>query len=224
MAGHLGPRSGVNALSYVDGFTKSLQASFVARTKAYDEAFEATNGAFNKEFKDLFDQKQKRLYDQMFDKDGVLTNDAALYSAGEMNLNLDNDMVAGVEKMVNDFPILKSLFLFPRTGMNELSRITTFNPLGPLGLAMGKARKALKAKTDEEIADVLKTHGYKETDRAAFETIKAEYIGRQNMSSLIVTGVGMAAFMAISLAVVQLITKNVNAGLSLVNINLTASR
>ena len=188
---HLGPRAGVNALSYVDGFTKSLQASFVARTKAYDEVFERTNGAFDE---DLFDEVQKRLYDSMFDKDGVMTNDAAQYAAGEMNLNLDNDMVAGVERMVNDIPILKSLFLFPRTGMNELTRITTFNPLGPLGLAMGKARKAINAKTDAEIADVLKTHGYLETDRAAFETIRAEYIGRQNMSSLIVTGVGMAAF------------------------------
>ena len=187
---HFGPRSGVNALSYVDGFTKSLQASFVARTKAYDEVFTRTNGAFDE---DLFDAAQKRLYDSMFDKNGVMTNDAALYSAGEMNLNLDNDMVAGIEKMVNDIPILKSLFLFPRTGMNELSRITTFNPIGPLGLAMGKARKAINAKTDAEIADVLKTHGYLETDRAAFETIRSEYIGRQNMSSMIVTGIGMSA-------------------------------
>ena len=187
---HLGPRAGVNALSYVDGFTKSLQASFVARTKAYDEVFERTNGAFDE---DLFDTAQKRLYDSMFDKNGVMTGDAALYSAGEMNLNLDNDMVAGVEKMVNDIPILKSLFLFPRTGMNELTRITTFNPLGPLGLAMGKARKAIRAKTDAEIADVLKTHGYLESDRAAFETIRAEYIGRQNMSAMIVTGIGMSA-------------------------------
>ena len=152
--------------------------------------FTRTNGAFDE---DLFDQVQKRLYDSMFDKNGVMTNDAALYAAGEMNLNLDNDMVAGVEKMVNDIPILKSLFLFPRTGMNELTRITTFNPLGPLGLAMGKARKAINAQTDDEIAEVLKAHGYLESDRAAFETIRAEYIGRQNMSSMIVTGIGMAA-------------------------------
>ena len=187
---HLGPRSGVNALSYVDGFTKSLQASFVARTKAYDEVFSQTNGAMDE---DLFDSVQKRLYDSMFNKDGVMTDKAALYAAGEMNLNLDNRMVAGIEQFVNDYPIAKALFMFPRTGMNELSRTTTFNPLGPLGLAMGKARKAIKAKSPEEIADVLRTHGYRETDRAAFETIRAEYIGRQNMSSMIVTGIGLSA-------------------------------
>ena len=208
-------------LSFVDGFTKSLQASFEARTKAYDEVFARTNGAFDE---DLFDQTQKRLYDSMFDKNGVLTNDAALYAAGEMNLNLDNDMVSGVERMVNDIPILKSLFLFPRTGMNELARITTFNPLGPLGLAMGKARKAINAKTDDEIADVLKTHGYLETDRAAFDTIRSEYIGRQNMSSLIVTGVGMAAFLETSRAVVLLIMLNVADGLNLEVFSRTVSK
>tara|TARA_R100000315_G_scaffold17121_1_gene6007 strand:+ start:466 stop:5112 length:4647 start_codon:yes stop_codon:yes gene_type:complete len=190
IARHFGPRSGVSALSYVDGFTKSLQASFVARTKAYDEVFSRTNGAMDQ---DLFDAAQERLYNSMFSKDGVLTDTAASYAAAEINLNLDNDMVSFVEKMVNDYPIAKALFLFPRTGMNELSRLTTFNPLGPLGLSMGKARKAIKAKTNEEIADVLRAHGYRETDRAAFETIRAEYIGRQNMSSLVVTGIGMAA-------------------------------
>jgi hypothetical protein len=182
-------RLGVNALTAVDGFVKSVNASMIARGRAYEEVFD--KDVFDEA---LFQKKQQELYSSMFDKDGLMTDEAAKYSSAEMNLNLSNDIVSSIENITSAFPIVKSLFLFPRTGANAVQLVSTYNPMGPLGLAMGKARKALNAETIDEINEVLVQHGYKPDDMAAFRTIKADYVGRQNMSSLIVSGIGLAAF------------------------------
>ena len=45
---HWIPRAGINFMSGLDGFNKSLGASFSARTDAYNTAFDSTKGAINK--------------------------------------------------------------------------------------------------------------------------------------------------------------------------------
>lgn len=185
------PRLGINSMYAIDGFVKSMSASMSSRARAYDELFDAANGAIDE---NAFKNLQQKLYDEAFDKSGVLTDEAAKAASGEINLNLDNKLVSGLEGVMRQFPIMKSVFMFPRTGVNALNLASTFNPLGPLGLAVGKSRKVLNAATKAEIDEVLADHGMTGQGMAAFNALKGEYIGRQAMGSAVTAGALMMAF------------------------------
>ncbi len=185
-------RYGINAMYAIDGFTKSFMASGVARAKAYDEIFSQTNGVIDDNFTKLFDAKQKELYSKAFDSSGLLTDEAAKHASGEIALNLDNKLVAELERVMQRVPFAKTLFMFPRTGVNALEFGWSFNPLSSIGPAFTKARNVLDAKTTEEITAALAEHGL-EYSMEAFQALKSEYIGRQIMGSTVVMAAGMWA-------------------------------
>lgn len=180
---------GTNAMYALDGFLKSMMASGIARAKAYDEVFQATNGAFDDV---LFNQKQSELYSKAFDKTGLLTDEAAKFASGELALNLDNEIVQRLEHLMEKVPFMRSLFMFPRTGVNALEFGWSFNPVSGLGGAIGRVRKVMNAKTQEEITEALAEHGLEYSDEA-FHSLKAEYTGRQLMGSAVVLGAGLWA-------------------------------
>ena len=185
-------RAGINAMTAIDGFTRSMSASFSARSQAYDELFNAKNGAIDvAEYTDL----QRKLYDQKFDRNGVLKDDVAEYMSREINLNMDSKTVTALEDVMRHIPIAKSIFMFPRTGVNAIQLVQTFSPTGLLGQSIGRGRAIKKAVTQAEIDDVLVTHGYKPGNNAAFKALKAEYTGREIMGSAVVMG---AAFYALN--------------------------
>ncbi|MCP3697757.1 MAG: hypothetical protein GY920_04255, partial [Aliivibrio sp.] len=183
-------RSGINAMTAIDGFTKSMSASMSARSRAYDELFDEANGAIDIE---AYSSLQKKLYDQSFDSEGLLKDSAAIYASGELNLNLDSKTVSALESFMARVPVAKSIFMFPRTGINAVKLITTFSPTGVLGVSVGKGRAVKKAVTQAEIDDVLVTHGYKPGDNAAFKQLKSEYIGRELMGGAVVMGAALYA-------------------------------
>jgi hypothetical protein len=180
---------GTNAMYALDGFLKSMMASGIARAKAYDEVFQATNGAFDDV---LFNQKQSELYSKAFDKTGLLTDEAAKFASGELALNLDNEIVQRLEHLMEKVPFMRSLFMFPRTGVNALEFGWSFNPVSGLGGAIGRVRKVMNAKTQDEITEALAEHGLEYSDEA-FHSLKAEYTGRQLMGSAVVLGAGLWA-------------------------------
>jgi hypothetical protein len=182
-------RYGTNAMYSLDGFLKSMMASGTARAKAYDEVFQATNGAFDDV---LFNQKQKELYNKAFDNTGLLTDEAAKFASGELALNLDNEVVQRLEHLMEKVPFMRSLFMFPRTGINALEFGWSFNPVSGLGGAIGRVRKVMNAKTQEEITEALAEHGLEYSDEA-FHSLKSEYVGRQLMGSAVVLGAGLWA-------------------------------
>lgn len=184
-------RFGINSMTAIDGFVKSFSASFAARSQAYDELFEVGNGAVNtKEFR----TRQAEIYSTMFDKHGVLkTNNAAHNIAGEINLNMDSKTVSALENVMARIPIAKSIFMFPRTGVNSLKLVSTFSPTGLLGQSIGRGRDIAKAVTQAEIDDVLLTHGYKAGNNAAFKALKAEYKGRELAGGAVVFGAAIYA-------------------------------
>ena len=183
---------GTNALYAIDGFTNSFMASGMARARAYDDLFEASNGSFLK--KD-FIAKQRELYNEAFDSYGVLTDRAAKFASQEIALNLDNKVVQNFENFLNHVPAAKPLFMFPRTGLNGVELGWSFNPVSNLGPALTKARRVLAAKTGQQKMAALAEHGLDamQNPDLAFATLKSEYIGRQIMGSSVVMGVGMLA-------------------------------
>jgi len=182
-------RWGTNAMYAIDGFTNSMMASGAARSKAYVQMMEETKGGFSKA---AFDKLQRKLYSESFDATGLLTDKAAKHASQEIALNLDSDLANRLNQFIEKVPAAKPLFLFPRTGINALNVAWTFTPGSSIVPIMSKARKVLSAQTVEEMAEALMEHGLEYSDEA-FATLKSEYIGRQLMGGMVVTGAGIWA-------------------------------
>ena len=185
-------RWGINALHSIDGFTNSMMASGMARAKAYDQLLDSTNGVIRQSD---FDKLQKQLYDNAFDRTGLLTDEAAKHASQEIALNLDSKTVKDLDRLIARVPILKPLFMFPRTGINGLKMAWSYNPLSALPEAIGKGNKVFLAKSTQEVLEVLRTHGITDVSDpwAALKTLQAEYRGRQVMGSAVVMGAGLMA-------------------------------
>ena len=186
-------RYGTNAMYAIDGFTKAFATSMVTRAKAYDEFFDASKGVLDEAG---FAAKQKQLYDEAFDNTGLLTDKAASFVSSEISLNLDSDVVNRLENLMQKVPAMKSLFMFPRTGVNALEMGWSFTPMSGLGMAMGRARKVMKATSKEEMIEALAEHGIDWTGEGAdiaFRSLKSEYLGRQIMGSTVVMAAGLWA-------------------------------
>ena len=184
------PRFGINAMFAIDGFTNSMMASVSARARAYDELFEATNGAFKRSD---FDKLQNKLYDEAFDVNGVLTDKAAKHASSEIALNLDNDLVNSLQVVMDRVPATKALFMFMRTGLNALELMFSYTPVSNLPLGISKAQRLFKASTDNEILESLAEHGIDKMDPIAFQALKSEHVGRQIMGAGLITGAGLWA-------------------------------
>ena len=181
---------GTAALYSIDGMLNSFMASGMARARAYDNILSQTRGAIPDVAK--MDQMQRELYSKAFDSKGVLTDKAAKTAASELALNMDNNVVQEFDRFLNNFPVARGLFLFPRTGINALEVAWSFNPASSLGPALTRARRVLGATTHEAKVAALLEHGMDYSDEA-FAALKNEYIGRQIMGSTVVMGAGMLA-------------------------------
>lgn len=190
-------RFGVNAMTALDGLTKGINASWAARR----DAFRELSGSYGKvsaaEFKELFNNKQGQIYSQAFDVAGNMTNKAAEFSAKEMTLQLDNGAANGLTNLMDKFPFMKPIFMFPRTGVNALDLAWTYTPTSNLIPGIGRASKVFRAETPEQIIDVLAEHGIKEATAAGREqalmALKSDYRGRQMMGSAVVMGAALLA-------------------------------
>jgi hypothetical protein len=182
-------RWGTNAMIGVDGFTKSTQATLQSRAEIYLKA--AKKGVNVKNFRDA----EKANYSRMFDAEGRLTNKAAENAAGEINMNLDDGISSIISSGTTQVPVLRSLFTFPKTGMNALKMASSYTPLMAIP-GMNKYTKLLWAGKDlDKIKIALKEHDvdFDTTPNAMqiYNNLRREYIGRQASAATFVS-VGMA--------------------------------
>ena len=182
-------RWGTNAMIGVDGFTKSTQATLQSRAEMYLKS--AKKGVDVKNFRDA----ERANYSKIFDNEGRLTNAAAENAAGEINMNLDDGIASIISSGTSQVPVLRSLFTFPKTGMNSLKMATSYTPLMAIP-GMNKYTKLLWAGEDlDKIKLALGEHGidYDKTPNAMqiYNNLRREYIGRQASAATLVS-VGMA--------------------------------
>ena len=178
-------RSGVNALHAIDGFFSAFQGTGIARARAYDEIFQYSNGALNKEY---FDKRSAELFDSYFDPvSGLPTDEAVKHATSEMSLNLPNFLVDRLEGFLDAVPAAQPTFMFARTGMNAFDVSWSFMPTSGLGLGIGRARKLLAAGSQAEKAAALAEHGL-EYSETMWRAKKNEYIGRTIAGQSIVMG------------------------------------
>ena len=109
-------RYGTNAMVGIDAFTNANIATFMARYQAYDEVMEK----FQKIDTDALDAAEKRLYESFFDKNGLIKDKAVNNASGEvaLNLDIDNPIAEGLNKMFDRMPISKMVFLPDRSGLS----------------------------------------------------------------------------------------------------------
>mgnify|MGYP003300439290 CR=1 FL=1 len=182
-------RMGMTGMAGVDAFTDTFMATFNSRLKAYDEVF----GRFGKTLEpEAFAERLKMAevdnYHQMFDKDGLLTDAAAKNASGEVALNLDDGMSTWLNEGLGKVPALKTLMMFPRTGINQVKMALSYTPIGKIPGFKSKYAQILQAGNDEQrIINALAAHGvdYANTPNAMaiYKQLRDEYEGRMMVGS-----------------------------------------
>ena len=179
-------RFGVNAMTALDGFSRSTLGSIEARYTAFDNMLkngdEITEAGIKKASDDI--------YKTYFDENGMITNKAVEWANSEIALNLDSEWVDGFGALINRFPIARTHFMFPRTAVNVIDIFSKYSPggifareyqqlWGPVGLVPGLGKK-FEDFDIEEIAEVLSRHGQTMDGnfKAKFETIRMTAKGR----------------------------------------------
>ena len=179
-------RFGVNAMTALDGFSRSTLGSIEARYIAYDNMLSSGDEITEAGIKKASDD----IYKNYFDEEGMITDKAVEWANSEIALNLDNDWVDGFSNLINTVPIARTHFMFPRTSINVIDIFTKYSPggvfakeyqqlWGPLGLIPGAGKK-FEDFDIEEIAEVLARHGQSmdKNFKAKFETIRMTAKGR----------------------------------------------
>lgn len=181
-------RYGTNAMIASDQYVNASLATAASRMRAYDEVFEATGRAPTKR---ALVAAERKNYEAMFDKNGLITDDAVKNSSSELALNLDTDVSNKISNLINNFPVLKPLFMFPRTGINAMMLGLSYTPIARLGPSNKYSKILTAGKDPEKIYEALLDHGVKRTDPNAmniYQNLRAEYKGRIAFGTMISTG------------------------------------
>ena len=193
-------RYGANSMTALDGFSRAMLANGKAKYDAFDELVSAGKPVTSENLQNI----SNKIYNKMFDENGMIVNDAVDYMNSEIALNLDSPFVKNFDKALSMFPIARTQFMFPRTSVNILETFGKYSPLGifareyqqlwgPLALIPKQGRK-LESFTIPEIKEVLLRHGetFDGDYMAKFKNIRYEVRGKVAFGS-IMTGLGIRA-------------------------------
>ena len=192
-------RFGPNAMTAFDGFTRSVIGSVEARGRAYD-MINASNGALDA---DMMDDIAKQTYNQMFDKNGMITDKAVEHASREIAMNLDNNASEALSELLRDAPAFKPFMMFPRTSMNMALFAGSHNPLGLLPAskfqnAVHQFSRKFEEMPLKDVEDLLTKRGipYDSSNiEVVYNNIAAEMKGRKAIGALSVFTAG-GMFMA----------------------------
>ena len=188
-------RFGGNAMSALDGFSKSVLASTEAKYRAFNKLAQAGEEITEASFKKATDE----IYDTFVGADGMIKNDAIDYASGEIALNANSPITEGMNEFIKRFPAARSFIWFPKTTANVIDTFGKWSPAGVLSADYQKlwGPLGMKKVTDfdpKEIAEILTSKG-KPVDEFmfdTFETLRYEVKGKAAIGSLMVTMAGMA--------------------------------
>ena len=188
-------RFGGNAMSALDGFSKSVLASTEAKYRAFNKLAQSGEEITEASFKKAADE----IYETFVDANGMIKNDAVDYSTSEIALNANSPITEGMNEFIKRFPAARSFIWFPKTTANVIDTFGKWSPAGVLSADYQKlwGPLGMKKVTDfdpKEIAEILTSKG-KPVDEFmfdTFETLRYEVKGKAAIGSLMVTMAGMA--------------------------------
>jgi len=189
-------RFGGNAMTALDGFSKSVLANTEAKYLAFNKLAQSGEEITEKSFKKAVNE----IYDSFFDSNGMIKNDAVDAATSEIALNADSPVVDGMNQFIKRFPAARTFIWFPRTTANVIDTFGKWSPAGLLSSDYQKmwgplGNKKMSEFSMDEIASILKSKG-KPVDEFAYETFKMlryEVKGKAAFGSLAVTMAGLAA-------------------------------
>ena len=179
-------RFGANAMTALDGFARAVIANGQARANAYDRFVSGGVSMNPKAVKEA----QEDIYNKMFDKNGMITNEAVDYASREIALNLDNDGVRALSNFIQQYPAVKPFLMFPRTSANMIAMANKFAPISVFMDDVNKLANPFAKHTTEEIEQILTAKGipFDEYAMQNFQALKRETLGRKAIGTLTVTG------------------------------------
>lgn len=165
-------RYSANLMTAGDGFVRSFMANFEARGRAYDEMMRSSDGVIDYA---ALRSAQAKVYSEMFDANGMITDKAVEFASREIAMNLDTPAVQGLSALLNRYPAIRPFIMFPRTSMNVLSFAHKHSPLA---LAFGESNKILNATTSDEIQEIMSSRGITDFTKQQWDQVVAETKGR----------------------------------------------
>jgi hypothetical protein len=181
---------GTNMMIGNDAYAQTTIAIQHARFQAYEEVMGM--GYKGEELQQQLAKAEKLAYDELFDSAGNITDSFVKYASGEIALNLDDGLAQTLSMITSKVPPLKSIFMFPKTGVNAAKLAASYTPLAVLP-GSSRYSKVLWAGDDLDlIKEALEEHGiiYDATPNAmaVFKGLEAEYRGRVAFGSLLAGG------------------------------------
>jgi hypothetical protein len=180
-------RVGMVGLTAADAGLSAATATYVSRLRAYDEVFTK----YGKVDIDTLRIAEKKHYDSIFDKNGLIDDKATEIITGELALNLQDDLSDTITEGINKYPFLKTIIAFPKTLTNNLKLQMSWVGLQAIP-GLGKYSDVIWATTDDDIAKALRNHGLDPDNtpnaRTIFENLRTEYRGRMAFSGMLVSG------------------------------------
>tara|TARA_R100001463_G_scaffold135063_1_gene197902 strand:- start:942 stop:5111 length:4170 start_codon:yes stop_codon:yes gene_type:complete len=157
-------RFGPNAMTGLDGFTEATQKVAQDKGLAFDMLLEKyPDGKWSqKEFQELYED----LWNKGRDANGNIKSDAVDFARREIALNLDTPLTERLNPLLAKYPILRSIFWFPRTQANVLDMFGKYAP------RVGFAEKNIGAKFAGEYADLFGNAGGKKVSDFSIEEIQ----------------------------------------------------
>jgi hypothetical protein len=186
LANHPWLRFGTRAMQAFDGFTQAVVGNWEARGEAFDKITNA--GAKLVDGKDI-DQIAEEVNGKMFNKDGILTDQATKYAAGEIAFNLNNKANDALSELISRAPIVKPFMLFTKTPLNALAYSTTANPLGAFINELNQFKKPFDQMDGPRVEELLNKRNIKfdaTNVEAKYNNLRAEFKGRKAMGALTV--------------------------------------
>ena len=188
LADHPALRFGTRSMQAMDGFVQSMIADFEAKGRAFDRVTKGGTGKFDAK---AAEAHFKEAHASMFNEDGIITDKAVQYAAGEISLNLDNAANDDLSMMIRRMPILKPFLLFTKTPINEMALTLSYNPLGLFVKDMNAFRLPFDDMETEKVMDLLTARGVDVSDpmevRGKYEEIRADLKGRKAIGFLATT-------------------------------------
>jgi len=114
-----------NTFTGFDGWTNATLANAHARFRAMSEMKRLGEEATPSSIKKMADAE----YNSMFDSNGIIVDEAVKYNTAEIALNLDTNMVKGLDELLRHLPAARMFFLFPTTMANVVKQADDYMPL-----------------------------------------------------------------------------------------------
>ncbi len=199
-------RFGPNAMTGLDGFTEATQKVAQDKGLAFDMLLEKyPNGKWSQtEFQELYED----LWNKGRDANGNIKSDSVDFARREIALNLDTPLTERLNPLLANYPILRSIFWFPRTQANVLDMFGKYAPrvgiadrniganfAGEYAELFGNAGgKKVSDFSIEEIQQILAKHGMDMSGDplAKFKHLRYKTQGRVAMGNLAVMGAWLA--------------------------------